>query len=90
MATTQDKTLASLSKRMKVVRGKIDHAKSYAIDDALKLVKETATAKFVYDWSKGAPQMSSAGPPRRNRADRRSPRTSPARSGPRVMGAMLS
>src|SRR6266446_5260309 len=45
MATT-DKTLASLSKRMKVVRGKIDHAKSYAIDDALKLVKETATAKF--------------------------------------------
>ena len=46
MATTQDKTLASLSKRMKVVRRKIDHAKSYAIDDALKLVKETATAKF--------------------------------------------
>src|SRR5258708_7732689 len=46
MATTQDKTLASLSKRMKAVRGKIDHAKSYAIDDALKLVKETATAKF--------------------------------------------
>ncbi len=46
MATTQDKTLASLSKRMKVVRGKVDHAKSYAIEDALKLVKETATAKF--------------------------------------------
>jgi large subunit ribosomal protein L1 len=46
MATTQDKTLASLSKRMKVVRAKIDHAKAYAIDDALKLVKETATAKF--------------------------------------------
>ena len=46
MATTQDKTLANLSKRMKVVRGKIDHAKSYPIDDALKLVKETATAKF--------------------------------------------
>jgi large subunit ribosomal protein L1 len=46
MATTRDKTLANLSKRMKVVRGKIDHAKSYAIDDALKLVKETATAKF--------------------------------------------
>jgi large subunit ribosomal protein L1 len=46
MATTQDKTLANLSKRMKVVRGKVDHAKSYAIDDALKLVKETATAKF--------------------------------------------
>jgi large subunit ribosomal protein L1 len=31
---------------MKVVRGKVDHAKSYAIDEALKLVKETATAKF--------------------------------------------
>ena len=46
MATTQDKTLANLSKRMKVVRGKVDHAKAYAIDDALKLVKETATAKF--------------------------------------------
>jgi large subunit ribosomal protein L1 len=46
MATTQDKTLASLSKRMKVVRGKVDHAKSYAIEDALNLVKETATAKF--------------------------------------------
>jgi large subunit ribosomal protein L1 len=46
MATTQDKTLANLSKRMKVVRGKVDHAKAYAIEDALKLVKETATAKF--------------------------------------------
>jgi large subunit ribosomal protein L1 len=46
MATTQDKTLANLSKRMKTVRGKVDHAKSYAIDDALKLVKDTATAKF--------------------------------------------
>jgi large subunit ribosomal protein L1 len=50
MATTNqnatDKTRASLSKRMKVVRGKVDHAQSYAIDDALKLVKETATAKF--------------------------------------------
>src|SRR5436309_10783433 len=46
MATTQDKALANLSKRMKIVRGKIDHAKTYAIDDALKLVRETATAKF--------------------------------------------
>jgi large subunit ribosomal protein L1 len=50
MATTNhnatDKTRASLSKRMKVVRGKVDHGQSYAIDDALKLVKETATAKF--------------------------------------------
>jgi large subunit ribosomal protein L1 len=35
-----------LSKRVKVVRGKVDHAKSYSVDDALKLVKDTATAKF--------------------------------------------
>ena len=35
-----------LSKRMQKVRGKVDHAKTYAVDDALKLVKETATAKF--------------------------------------------
>ena len=46
MATTEEKTLQHLSKRMKGVRGKIDHAKAYAIDEALKLVKETATAKF--------------------------------------------
>jgi len=41
----QDKA-PQLSKRMKVVRGKVEHAKAYAIDEALKLVKETATAKF--------------------------------------------
>jgi len=35
-----------LSKRMKTVRGKVDHAKFYPIDDALKLVKDTAVAKF--------------------------------------------
>jgi large subunit ribosomal protein L1 len=35
-----------LSKRMKTVRSKVDHAKAYSIDDALKLVKETAVAKF--------------------------------------------
>ena len=35
-----------LSKRMKTVRGKVDHNKSYPVDDALKLVKETAVAKF--------------------------------------------
>ena len=35
-----------LSKRMKSVRGKVDHAKAYPVDDALKLVKETAIAKF--------------------------------------------
>ena len=35
-----------LTKRMKTVRAKIDHNKAYPIDDALKLVKETAVAKF--------------------------------------------
>jgi large subunit ribosomal protein L1 len=35
-----------LSKRMKTLRGKIDRSKSYSVDDALKLVKETAVAKF--------------------------------------------
>jgi large subunit ribosomal protein L1 len=31
---------------MTAVRGKVQHAKAYSVDDALKLVKETATAKF--------------------------------------------
>ena len=44
MATEQK--LPRLSKRMKTVRAKVDHGKAYAIDDALKLVKETAVAKF--------------------------------------------
>src|SRR5215218_10238345 len=35
-----------LSKRMKVVRAKVDRSKAYAIDEALKLVKDTAVAKF--------------------------------------------
>ena len=35
-----------LSKRMKTVRGKVDRDKSYLVDDALRLVKETAVAKF--------------------------------------------
>ena len=35
-----------LSKRMKAVRSKVDRDKSYPVDDALKLVKETAVAKF--------------------------------------------
>jgi large subunit ribosomal protein L1 len=35
-----------LSKRMKVVRAKVDHNKAYSVDEALKLVKETAVAKF--------------------------------------------
>jgi len=46
MATAQNKVSPRVSKRMKVVRGKIDHAKAYPIDEALKLVKDTATAKF--------------------------------------------
>ena len=35
-----------LSKRLKAVRGKVDHARAYPVDEALKLVKETAVAKF--------------------------------------------
>ena len=35
-----------LTKRMKTVRGKVDRSKAYPVDDALKLVKETAVAKF--------------------------------------------
>jgi large subunit ribosomal protein L1 len=35
-----------LSKRMKTVRAKVEHNKAYSVDDALKLVKETAVAKF--------------------------------------------
>jgi large subunit ribosomal protein L1 len=35
-----------LSKRMKAVRAKVDHNKAYPVDEALKLVKETAVAKF--------------------------------------------
>ena len=34
------------SKRMAAVRGKVQSTKNYSVDDALKLVKETATAKF--------------------------------------------
>jgi len=46
MADGQNKDVPRLSKRMKTVRGKIDRVKSYPIDEALKLVKDTATAKF--------------------------------------------
>jgi large subunit ribosomal protein L1 len=38
--------MARLSKRAKVARQKVNPAISYSIDDALKLVKELATAKF--------------------------------------------
>jgi len=35
-----------MSKRREAFTNKVDHAKSYAVLDAMKLVKETATAKF--------------------------------------------
>jgi len=38
--------MAHLSKRAKAIRTKVEVNKSYALADALKLVKETATAKF--------------------------------------------
>ena len=43
MAEQKDK---KYSKRMTNVCGKVQPAKNYSVDDALKLVKETATAKF--------------------------------------------
>ena len=39
--------MASMSKRKKVAREKIDATKNYLIDDALAIVKELATAKFA-------------------------------------------
>jgi large subunit ribosomal protein L1 len=41
-----DQKTPRLTKRMKAVRGKVDRSKAYPVDDALKLVKDTATAKF--------------------------------------------
>jgi large subunit ribosomal protein L1 len=38
--------MAQISKRRKAFVNRVDHAKSYAVIDAMKLVKETATAKF--------------------------------------------
>ncbi|MFZ4499813.1 MAG: 50S ribosomal protein L1 [Burkholderiales bacterium] len=38
--------MASLSKRTEALRAKIDRNRNYALDDAIGLVKETATAKF--------------------------------------------
>jgi large subunit ribosomal protein L1 len=35
-----------LPKRVEAVRSKVDRSKTYSVDDALKLVKDTATAKF--------------------------------------------
>ena len=41
-----EQKLPKLSKRMKAVRAKVDRSKAYPVDEALKLVKETAAAKF--------------------------------------------
>jgi large subunit ribosomal protein L1 len=41
-----EQKLPKLSKRMKTVRAKVDRSKAYPIDEALKLVKQTAVAKF--------------------------------------------
>ena len=41
-----EQKLPKLSKRMKAARAKVDRSKAYPVDDALKLVKETALAKF--------------------------------------------
>jgi large subunit ribosomal protein L1 len=41
-----DAKLPKLSKRMQAARAKVDRSKAYPVDDALKLVKETAQAKF--------------------------------------------
>jgi large subunit ribosomal protein L1 len=38
--------MAAISKRVKTIRTKTEANKTYAIEEALKLVKETATAKF--------------------------------------------
>ncbi|MBL8397839.1 MAG: 50S ribosomal protein L1 [Candidatus Accumulibacter sp.] len=38
--------MATLSKRQKAVKGKVDRSKSYPAADALKIAKELATAKF--------------------------------------------
>jgi large subunit ribosomal protein L1 len=38
--------MTRLTKRTKAIRAKVEPNKSYAVGDALKLVKETATAKF--------------------------------------------
>src|SRR5258708_5853072 len=38
--------MANLSKRIKALRGEVDRNKAYAVENALELVKKTATAKF--------------------------------------------
>ena len=39
--------MAKLTKRMKTIRGKVDVTKEYDINEAIALLKELATAKFV-------------------------------------------
>ena len=39
--------MAKLSKRMRVIREKVDGTKEYTINEAIALLKELATAKFV-------------------------------------------
>src|SRR4029453_14069299 len=38
--------MTGLTKRTKAIRTKVEPNKSYAVGDALKIIKETATAKF--------------------------------------------
>ena len=38
--------MAKISKRLQALRAKVDRNKLYALDDALALVKQTASAKF--------------------------------------------
>ncbi len=38
--------MAQLSKRVKAARGRVDRTKTYTLEEALKLAKENATAKF--------------------------------------------
>jgi len=38
--------MAKLSKRMRTLREKVDHGKTYAVTEALQLLKDCATAKF--------------------------------------------
>jgi len=39
--------MAKLTKRMRVIREKVDGTKEYGITEAVALLKELATAKFV-------------------------------------------
>lgn len=43
--------MAKLTKRMRVIREKVDATKQYDINEAIALLKELATAKFVEAWT---------------------------------------